>query len=63
MNQEVNQEALRLAELAGIRLPAERVGAFAVSLEMARQIGQALARVEYGETEPAGQFRAPGRER
>jgi hypothetical protein len=62
MNQEVNQEALRLAELAGIRLPAERVAAFAASLEMSRRIGQALARVEYGEIEPAAQFRAPRRE-
>jgi len=63
MNQEVNPEALRLAELAGLSLPPERITAFAAGLEMACQIGQALARVEYGEIEPAAPFRAPRRER
>ena len=62
MNEASSDEARRLAELAGISLPPERIAAFRASLEMARQIGQALARVEYGDTEPAAQFRAPRRE-
>lgn len=59
MKEASSDEAQRLADLAGILLPPERVAAFRASLEMARQIGQALARVEYGDAEPAAPFRAP----
>ncbi len=56
-------ETRRLAELAGIPLAAQRVPALAASLEFARVIAEALARLDYGEAEPAGRFRPPRSER
>ena len=63
MAQEQNREALRLAELAGIRLPDERIPGLVGGLAMARAIAEVLARVDYGDVEPACQFRAPVAER
>jgi len=57
--EEVKQSAVLFAKLAGIRVADERVRGLAAALDTARSIGQALAKHEYGEAEPACQFRAP----
>jgi hypothetical protein len=54
-------EARILAALAGIRLSSERETAFAFGLEGMRRIADALSGRDYGETEPACQFRTPRR--
>ena len=63
MEQESDREAQRLAELAGIRVPDERVPGLVAGLAMAQGIGQALARLDYGNLEPACRFRPPRPER
>ncbi len=59
MEEPALRETKRLAELAGIQLPDKRVSALAAGLQSTRQIVEALTRLDYGETEPACQFRAP----
>ncbi len=62
MDELTRDEARRLAELAGIQLPHERVSALAAGLQMTRGVAEALAWLEYGEAAPACQFRPPRRE-
>ncbi len=45
---------------AGLDLPEERLPAMARALETVRAVTAALAPVDFGETEPASRFRAPG---
>lgn len=56
-------ETRRLAGLAAIPLADQRVPALAASLEFTRVIAEALARLDYGEVEPACRFRPPRSER
>jgi len=49
-----------LMELAGLRLPAEREAAVTAGLQgNSQRITEALARRDYGDTEPAARFRPP----
>ena len=59
MDEKTVDEARRLAKLAAIPLPDERIPGFVGGLSMARAIAEALARIDYSETEPAFQFRVP----
>jgi len=58
---EPTEEARCLAALAGIRLSSEREAALAAGLQGMRLIAEALGGREYGEAEPASQFRPPRR--
>jgi len=59
MNAEVPTSARVLLQLAGIQVPADRELFVAAGLEGTRRIGEALARRDYGDTEPAARFRPP----
>ena len=55
------EEARSLAALAGVRLSGDREAALAAGLQGMRRIAESLGRREYGEAEPACQFRPPPR--
>jgi hypothetical protein len=54
------EEVQALAKRAGVKLTAERAGALAPPLQAVEDAARMLAGVDYGETEPASRFRAPG---
>lgn len=60
MTQPTPNEARLLADAARIAVPDERLPALAAGLALVRAIAASLASVDYGETEPAARFRAPG---
>jgi len=63
MNSQVPTAARVLLELAGLHLPAEREAFVAAGLGgSTRPIAEALARQDYGDTEPAARFRPPASE-
>ena len=55
------EEARYLAALAGMRLSGDREAALAAGIQGMRRIAEALSGREYGEAEPACQFRPPRR--
>ena len=55
------EQARRLAALAGIRLSDDREAALSAGIEGMRRIAEALGRQQYGDAEPASQFRPPRR--
>lgn len=50
-----------LAALADIPMTTDRIAAAALGLPLVQAAIQALSQLEYGEVEPAAQFRPPGR--
>jgi hypothetical protein len=59
MNAEVPVGARVLLQLAGVQVPMERELSVAAGLEGTRRIAEALARRDYGHSEPAARFRPP----
>jgi len=60
MNSGGPSSARVLMELAGLQLPAEREAAVTAGLQgNTQRIAEALARRDYGETEPAARFLPP----
>jgi hypothetical protein len=53
--------ARETARFAGISVPEERLSPLAAGLEVSKYIAAALAAIDYGETEPAPRFYAPGK--
>ncbi len=52
--------AREIARLAGITVPEERLRPLAAGLDVTRYVAAVLAAIDYGETEPAPRFHAPG---
>lgn len=59
MPQDPEDTVRSLAELAGLPLASERIAATALALPLVVATVQALSALDYGEAEPAGQFRPP----
>ncbi len=59
MQEDPRDTIRRLAALAGIPLPEERIAALVLILPVARAGVAALASVDYGEAAPAGRFQPP----
>jgi hypothetical protein len=57
MQDDPQETIRRLATLAGMPLPDERIAALALALPFVQVGVAALAVVDYGEVEPAGRFR------
>ena len=57
MQDDPRETVRRLATLAGMPLPEERIAAMALALPFLQAGFAALAAVDYGEAEPAGRFR------
>ncbi len=57
MQDEPRETVRRLATLAGMPLPEERIATLALALPFVQTGFAALAAVDYGEVEPADRFR------
>jgi hypothetical protein len=60
MAEQSHNEVSSVVRNAGITVSQERLAALSAGLALARAIGSSLARIDYGEAEPAARFRPPG---